>query len=230
MTGTAIGSILIAGALATAGAVAVNDIRSGKPAETYEERLIGSGNRDELDPIDPRDSDREHEFSIDVSGPGMRERFGVRVDEDTPSVTVDAGNFGRGSFQVRRDRDDDDEDDDDGNGDDDNDRRDNIRNRDRDREDGRSGRRDTGSAGIAIDYGFNDGYDRGLQDGRDRARYDPVRHRAYRSADRGYDSRCGSREEYRIAYREGFKDGYERGHRDGERSEGTRSDRWPWPF
>lgn len=229
MTGTAIASVLVAGALATAGAVAVNDMRFDRVAAgAYDEQLIGSGGWDERRPLDAMDSDREHEFSVDVSGPGVRERFGVRVDEDTPSVTVDAGNFGRGSFQVRRGRDDDDDDDDDG--DDDKGRRDNVRTRDRDREDGRSGRSNAGVAGIAIDHGFNDGYDRGLQDGRDRARYDPVRHRAYRSADRGYETRHGSREQYRIAYRDGFKDGYERGYRDGERSGGTRSNRWPWPF
>jgi len=108
-----------------------------------------------------------------------------------------------------------------------------IGNRDRDRDNDRSARRrNAGRSGIAFDNGSSDGYDRGRADVRDGSQHDPVRHRQYRSADRGYDSRIGSREQYRNAYRDGFRDGYESGYRDGENSRRSRNGRtqWPWPF
>lgn len=106
------------------------------------------------------------------------------------------------------------------------------RDRDRDRDHERLPRRDAGRSGIAFDHGANDGYERGLADGRDGNQHDPVRHRHYRSADRGYDGRLGSREQYRNVYRDGFRDGYERGYRDGDSSRSGRNGRTrlPWPF
>lgn len=79
---------------------------------------------------------------------------------------------------------------------------------------GRAGRSGYGEPAYA--RGYADGYRRGLSDARDRDRYDPVRHRDYRSADHGYDRAYGSREIYRNNYRAGFRQGYEDGYRDGE--------------
>lgn len=67
----------------------------------------------------------------------------------------------------------------------------------------------------AFDRGYADGYDKGFDAGRDRDRFDVLRHRWYRSADRGYGRWYGSRDHYRDVYREGFRAGYDRGYRDG---------------
>jgi hypothetical protein len=69
----------------------------------------------------------------------------------------------------------------------------------------------------AYERGLNDGYDAGLEDARDRDRYDPRRHRRYRSGDSGYRGWYGPREYYRNSYRQGFLSGYERGYRDAAR-------------
>ena len=65
--------------------------------------------------------------------------------------------------------------------------------------------------------GYSEGYEKGVDDGRDRDRYDPVRHRDYRSADEGYSKQYGSKEAYENNYRSGFRQGYEAGYRDGTR-------------
>lgn len=171
---------------------------------------------------------------------------GVQIDEDTSSVTVDAGHTGSayGSLRAVQRRDDDEDSDserrrgrvrgrdDRGRDDEDSDRRRGRVTRDRDRGNRFPAPRDTGVARIAFEYGADDGYDRGLEDGRDRSRHDPTRHRDYRSADRGYESRFGSREQYRAMYRDGFRDGYDRGYRDGEGAGTGRAGRTrlPWPF
>ncbi len=62
--------------------------------------------------------------------------------------------------------------------------------------------------------GYDDGYRQGLDDARDGDRSDPVRARNYRSADRGYDRRYGSKDEWKRIYREGFMSGYQRGYRE----------------
>jgi hypothetical protein len=84
---------------------------------------------------------------------------------------------------------------------------------------------------VPFDSGYRDGFEKGREDARDRDSYDPVRHSRYRSADRGYDRRFGSREEYKVVYREGFEAGYDEGYREhayaGERGGGFRL---PWPF
>jgi hypothetical protein len=53
---------------------------------------------------------------------------------------------------------------------------------------------------IPAENGYSDGYDKGLEDGRDQRGFDPTRHRWYRSADRGYDGRYGSRTQYARIY------------------------------
>lgn len=57
--------------------------------------------------------------------------------------------------------------------------------------------------------GYEDGAVKGREDVRDGDRFDPARHGWYRSGDRGYNSRYGSREAYREDYRRGFLAGYE---------------------
>ena len=70
----------------------------------------------------------------------------------------------------------------------------------------------------ATSKGYDSGYDRGLTDGREGQRYDPVRHRDYRDAERGYISSYGSRDGYRTNFRTGFRQGYEDGYREGARA------------
>ena len=91
--------------------------------------------------------------------------------------------------------------------------------------------RSRGVNDAAFDNGYADGYEKGLDDGRDGRGLDPTRHGWYRSADRHYDPRYGSRAAYANVYRDGFRSGYEAGFRDGERY-GDRSgtSRFPWPF
>ena len=66
--------------------------------------------------------------------------------------------------------------------------------------------------------GYENGYDLGLTDGREGQGYDPVRHRDYRDAQRGYASSYGSREGYKTNFRAGFRQGYEDGYREGTRT------------
>jgi flagellar biosynthesis/type III secretory pathway protein FliH len=67
----------------------------------------------------------------------------------------------------------------------------------------------------AFDNGVNDGYEKGAEDARKNRSYDVLRHEWYRSGDRHYESRDGSRDQYKNVYREGFKEGYARGFREG---------------
>jgi hypothetical protein len=90
-----------------------------------------------------------------------------------------------------------------------------IRRGDDRRRSGSDGRRpnpqrrgDYGYASEALRKGYDDGVVKGREDVRDRDSFDPARHKWYRSADRGYSSRDGSREEYRAEYRRGFLSGY----------------------
>ena len=62
---------------------------------------------------------------------------------------------------------------------------------------------------------MNDGYEKGAEDARKNRSYDVLRHEWYRSGDRHYESRDGSRERSKNVYREGFKEGYARGFREG---------------
>jgi hypothetical protein len=86
---------------------------------------------------------------------------------------------------------------------------------------------------VASDRGYADGYGKGLDDVRSRRRFDPTRHKWYRSGDRGYNRQYGPRDDYRIVYRDAFQAGYERAFRErgayGSRYPG-RSGGWGWPF
>jgi hypothetical protein len=84
-------------------------------------------------------------------------------------------------------------------------------------------RREYGYTSEAFSRGYEDGVLKGREDVRDGDAFDPARHSWYRSADRGYNSRFGSRDDYRSEYRRGFLAGYESIH-DGRQRRG-----W-WPF
>ena len=68
------------------------------------------------------------------------------------------------------------------------------------------------SSQVAFNYGYNDGYERGMKAARDRRPFDPNREGWYRDGDRHYDSDYGPRDLYRTAYRDGFLRGYEQGY------------------
>ena len=86
---------------------------------------------------------------------------------------------------------------------------------DRDRDDNRWGNgRGYGVSSVAYDNGYRDGLNKGREDARDRDSFDPVRHKEYRNADRGYNSRYGSKDQYKFAYRDGFDAGYRQAYRD----------------
>jgi hypothetical protein len=68
---------------------------------------------------------------------------------------------------------------------------------------------------VAIQNGVNDGYEKGREDARKNRSFDPLRHDWYRSGDRHYEGRYGSKEQYKDLYRQGFRDGYDRGFREG---------------
>ena len=68
---------------------------------------------------------------------------------------------------------------------------------------------------AAYPNGLRDGIEKGREDARKRRSFDPLRHDWYRSGDRHYDSRVGSRQEYKDVYRQGFQQGYDRGFREG---------------
>jgi hypothetical protein len=72
-----------------------------------------------------------------------------------------------------------------------------------------------GYASPAAQYGFNEGYEKGLEDLRDGDRYEPARHKWYREGDRHYNSRYGSRDAYKNEYRLAFREGYDRAFREG---------------
>jgi hypothetical protein len=66
----------------------------------------------------------------------------------------------------------------------------------------------------ALQNGYRDGYAQGRDDGRDGDRYDPIRANRYREGDHDYNSRYGSRDQYKLEYREAFKQGYDQGYRE----------------
>jgi flagellar biosynthesis/type III secretory pathway protein FliH len=82
---------------------------------------------------------------------------------------------------------------------------------------GRYGDYGTGVSHIAFQNGLNDGYEKGLDDARDRKYPDPTRQKWYRSGDRHYEGRYGSKEAYKDQYRRGFQEGYQRAYRDARR-------------
>jgi hypothetical protein len=88
----------------------------------------------------------------------------------------------------------------------------------------------------AYDNGYRDGVYKGREDADDRDRYDPARHGWYKSANRGYDSRYATRDQYQRFYREGFLAGYDNARVQFDRNGRSGPDRrlpdgsWPWPF
>ena len=66
---------------------------------------------------------------------------------------------------------------------------------------------------VPYDNGYRDGLEKGREDANDRDSYDPVRHSWYRSGDRGYNSRYGTKDSYKLAYRDGFEAGYNQAYR-----------------
>lgn len=87
---------------------------------------------------------------------------------------------------------------------------------------------------AAYDNGYRDGLEKGREDARDRDSYDPVRHGWYRDGKRGYNSRYGTKDQYKLVYRDGFEAGYNQAYRanGGSRypSGNGRGVRIPWPF
>ena len=75
------------------------------------------------------------------------------------------------------------------------------------------GSRSYGYSDAAWQKGYEDGHDKGREAERGNHRYDPTRELWYRSAERGYNDRYGSRDDYQNAYREGFRAGYDDGYR-----------------
>ena len=61
---------------------------------------------------------------------------------------------------------------------------------------------------VAFSNGYRDGVTKAQEDTRDGDQYDPARHGWYKSANRGYDSRYGTRDQYAAGYRDGFLDAY----------------------
>jgi len=68
---------------------------------------------------------------------------------------------------------------------------------------------------MAFQNGANDGYEKGVEDARKNRSFDPLRHDWYRSGDRHYESRYGSKDQYKNVYRDGFRSGYDRGFAEG---------------
>lgn len=87
---------------------------------------------------------------------------------------------------------------------------------------------------VPYDNGYRDGLEKGREDARERNSFDPVRHSWYRSGNRGYNNRYGTRDEYKLVYRDGFEAGYQQAYRQngGTRydSRNSRGMQIPWPF
>jgi len=73
--------------------------------------------------------------------------------------------------------------------------------------------RDGRYASAAHDHGYRDGLEAGQRAARRGDRFDPIREKRYRDGDHDYNSRYGSRDEYKRAYRSAFQQGYEDGFR-----------------
>lgn len=87
------------------------------------------------------------------------------------------------------------------------------------------------AVGAAFDQGYRDGVTKAREDLRDNDRYDPARHGWYKDADRGYNSRYGTRDAYRQSYRSGFVQGYDEEYRPNNNTNTRRSGiQLPWPF
>ena len=73
------------------------------------------------------------------------------------------------------------------------------------------------SASVAARSGFRDGFEAGHGDARDGDPYSPRLAKRYRDADREYNGRSGSRDDFKREYRAAFEDGYSQGYRDSRR-------------
>ena len=71
---------------------------------------------------------------------------------------------------------------------------------------------DGGYRSRAAQNGYQDGVEAGRNDARDRARFDPIRAKRYREGDHDYESRYGSRDQYKREYRAAFEQGYREGY------------------
>ena len=65
----------------------------------------------------------------------------------------------------------------------------------------------------AAQNGYRDGLEAGRDDAHDRDKFDPRGSKRYRQGDHDYESRYGSRDEYKQVYRNAFVQGYEQGYR-----------------
>jgi len=83
---------------------------------------------------------------------------------------------------------------------------------------------------LAFDNGYADGLEKGRDDAQDRRNFDPTRHKWYRSGDRHYESRYGSRSQYENIYRDGFRSGYEAAYRDRARYDSRGRNPFPRPY
>ena len=79
---------------------------------------------------------------------------------------------------------------------------------------------------VAYRQGYQDGVEKAREDTRDGDAFDPARHGWYKSADRGYNSRYGAKDQYREEYRDAFLEGYRAEYRGRNTSSNSR---W-WPF
>lgn len=68
---------------------------------------------------------------------------------------------------------------------------------------------------TARQFGMQDGFNAGLQDRRTGHGFRPTRGGNYKHADRGYDRRFGSKNDYKRAYREAYAQGYQNGYNGG---------------
>lgn len=82
----------------------------------------------------------------------------------------------------------------------------------------------------AYDRGYREGAEKGREDANDGDRYDPRRHKWYREGDRGYNSRYGSRDQYKAAYRDAFERGYSEAYRGYGNSGYGNSGGWRLPW
>ena len=80
---------------------------------------------------------------------------------------------------------------------------------------------------VAYDNGYRDGLAKGTEDARDRDSFDPVRHKEYRNADRGYNSRYGTKDQYKLTYRDGFDAGYSQSYRQNGGRVSSNNQRYP---
>jgi hypothetical protein len=87
-----------------------------------------------------------------------------------------------------------------------------------------------GAGSVPYRNGYQDGLEKGREDANDRDPFDPVRHSRYRSADHGYNSRYGSKNDYKLVYRDGFEAGYRDGYNRNRTNRDNGSFRLPWPF